>query len=204
MLSNNNDSVGFSSFSEMPFLSYKIIEVLLESNTEQAESLWKLLKYPTVDCLEKENLTFEEKRKMIWFGDPEEQNYNVFVKPLLGSSMFTAEAQTQLRIFRNNTQPIDNYNSIVHFETDFITNEKSSLVRKDRMICERTDLMESYYLDIMNGRDITIGSGYLTFNKEYSRSCNSQLNISNSKSFYGRTLMMALNYSNVEYGGVCY
>ena len=71
------------------------------------------------------------------------------------------------------------------------------------MLCERTDLMESLFLNIMNGRDIEIGSGVITFNREFSRSCSSQLNIGNSKTFYGRSLIMALNFTGSEVGGGC-
>ena len=59
------------------------------------------------------------------------------------------------------------------------------------------------FLDIMNGRDIDIGSGMITFDRELSRSCNSQLNIGNSKSFYGRSLVMALQFISGESGGLC-
>ena len=81
--------------------------------------------------------------------------------------------------------------------------EKTSLVYQNGLLCERTDLMESMFLDIMNGRDIDIGSGMVTFDRELSRSCNSQLNIGNSKSFYGRSLVMALQFISGESGGLC-
>ena len=55
----------------------------------------------------------------------------------------------------------------------------------------------------MNGRDIEIGSVVVMFDRELSRSCNSQLNIGNSKSFYGRSLVMALEFISGESGGLC-
>ena len=83
------------------------------------------------------------------------------------------------------------------------TNEKTCLVYQDGILCERTDVMESLFLDVMNGRDIEIGSGVVMFDRELSRSCNSQLNIGNSKSFYGRSLVMALQFISGESGGLC-
>ena len=59
------------------------------------------------------------------------------------------------------------------------------------------------FLNIFNGRDIGVGSGFVTFNREFSRSCNSQLNIGNSKSFYGRSLVLAINFASGESGGLC-
>jgi hypothetical protein len=203
MLANGNNYMAFNDFAEMPQIPYKIVTTLLTETSKEAENFWKLLKYTEQDALEKDNLTYEEKFALIWRGDSIEQNYNVFLKPLVGSSLDTAEAQTQLRVFRYTTMPTNQYEAIICFEVNFITHEKTALVYQDGLLCERTDLMESLFLNIMNGRDIEIGSGIITFNREFSRSCNSQLNIGNSKSFYGRSLVMALNFANGESGGQC-
>ena len=203
MLANGNSSMAFNNYKEMPQLPYKVIATLLTEESKSAEDFWKLLKYADVEALLKPNLTYDEKVALIWRGDSIEQNYNVFLKPLVGSSMDDAEAQTQLRIFRYTTQPITRFEAVMTIEADFITNEKTCLVYQDGLLCERTDLMESLFLDIMNGRDIEIGSGVVMFDRELSRSCNSQLNIGNSKSFYGRSLVMALEFISGESGGLC-
>ena len=203
MLSNGNNSMAFNDFSEMPYIPYKIITALLNEESQIAENFWKLLKYADVDALDKDNLTYDEKVALIWRGDSIEQNFNVFLKPLIGSSLDTAEAQTQLRVFRFTSMPTNQFEAIITIEADFITNEKTSLVYQNGMLCERTDLMESMFLNIFNGRDIGLGSGFVTFNREFSRSCNSQLNIGNSKSFYGRSLVMALEFISGESGGLC-
>lgn len=203
MLSNGNNSMAFNDFSEMPYIPYKIITALLNEESQIAEDFWKLLKYADVDALDKDNLTYDEKVALIWRGDSIEQNFNVFLKPLIGSSLDTAEAQTQLRVFRFTSMPTNQFEAIITIEADFITNEKTSLVYQNGMLCERTDLMESMFLNIFNGRDIGLGSGFVTFNREFSRSCNSQLNIGNSKSFYGRSLIMALEFISGESGGLC-
>lgn len=203
MLSNGNSSMAYNSYKEMPQLPYKVIAALLTEESQTAEDFWKLLKYTDVDALDKDNLTYDEKIALIWTGDSIEQKYNVFLKPLIGSSMDDAEAQTQLRVFRFTTVPTNRFEAIITIEADFITNEKTALVYQNGLLCERTDLMESMFLDIMNGRDIEIGSGMVVFDRELSRSCNSQLNIGNSKSFYGRSLVMALQFISGESGGLC-
>ena len=203
MLANGNNTMAFNNFYEMPDFPYRIIEVLLKDNSQETEDFWKLLKYADQDALSKPNLTLKERKALVWTGDSIEQKYNVFLKPLIGSSLDTAEAQTQLRLYRYNTMPTNQYEAIICFEADFITNEKTSLVRRNKILCERTDLMESLFLSIMNGRDIEIGSGVFQFNRELSRSCNSQLNIGNSKSFYGRSLILALQFVGADSGGGC-
>lgn len=203
MLSNGNSSMAFNDFSEMPYIPYKMLEALLTEESQVAQDFWKLLKYADVDALDKDNLTYDEKVELIWRGESLEQNFNVFLKPLIGSSLDTAEAQTQLRIFRFTSMPTNQFEAILTIEADFITNEKTALVYQNGMLCERTDLMESMFLNIFNGRDIGVGSGFVTFNREFSRSCNSQLNIGNSKSFYGRSLVLAINFVSGESGGLC-
>lgn len=203
MLANGNNTMAFNNFYEMPDFPYRIIEVLLKDNSQETEDFWKLLKYADQDALSKPNLTLKERKSLVWTGDSIEQKYNVFLKPLIGSSLDTAEAQTQLRLYRYNTMPTNQYEAIICFEADFITNEKTSLVRRNKILCERTDLMESLFLSIMNGRDIKIGSGVFQFNRELSRSCNSQLNIGNSKTFYGRSLILGLLFVNGSTGDGC-
>lgn len=203
MLSNGNSSMAFNDFSEMPYIPYKMLEALLTEESQVAQDFWKLLKYADVDALDKDNLTYDKKLELIWRGESLEQNFNVFLKPLIGSSLDTAEAQTQLRIFRFTSMPTNQFEAILTIEADFITNEKTALVYQNGMLCERTDLMESMFLNIFNGRDIGVGSGFVTFNREFSRSCNSQLNIGNSKSFYGRSLVLAINFASGESGGLC-
>lgn len=203
MLANENNYMDFNNFSEMPDFPYKIIEVLLTDTSQDAEDFWKLLKYTEVNALKQKNLTLKEKKALIWQGESIEQNFNVFLKPLIGSAMDSAEAQTQLRLYRYNTIPTTQFEAIVCFEADFVTNEKTSLVRRNKILCERTDVMEALFLSVMNGRDIEIGSGVFQFNRELSRSCNSQLNIGNSKSFYGRSLILALQFVGADSGGGC-
>lgn len=203
MLANGNNTMAFNNFYEMPDFPYRIIEVLLKDNSQETEDFWKLLKYADQDALSKPNLTLKERKALVWTGDSIEQRYNVFLKPLIGSSLDTAEAQTQLRLYRYNTMPTNQYEAIICFEADFITNEKTCLVYQDGILCERTDLMETMFLDIINGRDIGIGSGVLTFNREMSRSCSSQLSIGNSKTFFGRSLVFALDFVDGQTGGLC-
>lgn len=203
MLANNNNYMAFNNFIEMPEFPYKIIKVLLTDTSKESEDFWKLLKYTDIDALKKDNLTLKEKQALVWQGESVEQNFNVFLKPMIGSAMDTADAQTQLRLYRYNTIPTNQYEATICFEADFITNEKTSLVRRDKILCERTDVMESLFLSVMNGRDIEIGSGVFQFNRELSRSCNSQLNIGNSKSFYGRSLILALTFISAESGDGC-
>lgn len=197
-MENLNNDLNYNNFSNQPLIPYKIIERLVKNNSQSANDLFKLLKYSDIDALDKPNLTTKEKKALIWKGQDLEQNFNIFMKPLIGSSLDDAEAQTQMRIYRYSTYPESKISSVISIQLIFITNEKASLVEKNGVLCERTDLMESEFLDVINGMDIGIGSGFVSFDREISRSSNSQLTVSNSRSLYGRIINLSLNYSNIN------
>lgn len=207
MIANNNSEYAFNDFLEVPNIPYKIVEALITSTSIDAENFFKCLKYSESDCLDKPELTLNEKRKMIWSPDQngwtQEQDFNIFLKPLVGNSLDTAEQQTQIRIYEYNILPTTKFQSVLSYAFDFITEEKTSLIYSNDILVERTSFMQSCILSIMNGRDIAIGQNYFQFSRDFNRYAGSVLNISNSKSFYGRTLIMGLLYSNLQKGGEC-
>ena len=101
-----------SSFKLMPTIPYNIILKLATDESIYANSLWKLLKYPEWSALSKPNLTLEEKMALVW--TPEkmtstvtQDDFNVFLKPLVADSLNTDKSQTQLKIYRYDTIAID-------------------------------------------------------------------------------------------------
>lgn len=198
-MNNNNKDIKYNDFSSQPLIPYKILEALLKNNSEHANNLFKLLKYNDIDCLSRQNLTLKEKTSLIWRGQDVEQNYNIFVKPLIGSSLVDSESQSQMRIYRYSTYPDNKIEATISIQLIFLTNEKSSLVDVDGILCERTDVMESEFLNVINGRDIDIGTGYITFDRQVIRSSTSQINVSNSRSVYGRSMLMSLKYTNLSH-----
>lgn len=67
---------------------------------------------------------------------------------------------------------------------------------------ERTDLMEAYILDVLNGADIEVGSSFFSFyNQELNSIAKSVLSINNSKSLYGRSMVLSLLYVDAKTGG---
>lgn len=207
MIANNNSEYAFNDFTEVPKIPYKIVESLMTSTSTEAKNLFKCLKYSDSDCLSKPDLTLNEKRKMIWSPDQnnwtQEQNFNIFLKPLVGNSLDTSEQQTQIRIYEYHILPTDKYQSVLSYAFDFITEEKTSLIYFDDILVERTSFMQSCVLSVMNGRDIAVGQNYFQFSRDFDRYAGSALNISNSKSFYGRTLVMGLLYSDLQKGDGC-
>lgn len=202
------ENPSIASFKSMPLIPYVIIEKLAEDESVDANNIWKLLKYTTTDALKKDDLTYEEKMNMVWTPDKEnstQQNlFNIFLKPLVSSSLNTDESQSQLKIFRYKTTALDQMTSILLYEFDLLVNEVSCMVFDlEGRLLERTDVLESLLLEVLNGLDLGVGSSFLTFTRMQGGQCESLLNISNSKSLYGRSFLLALRYHDSSKGGAC-
>lgn len=205
MLQNLNNSNSYNNFEYLEEVPYKIFEYLLTNTSKNAENLWKCLKYNDAHCLDKPNLTIQEKKDLIWTGQQSQDDYSLFNKPLVGDSMSTASEMTQIRLFEYQTMPIDRLNAIVLYEIDIYTNERSNGLYNDRGIwVERSSFIKnSCILPLLNGVDLGFGYDFLAFDREKSRGSQSIMNIGNSKSFYGITMFLALQYSNADIGGQC-
>lgn len=204
---NGNNDIAYNNFLHMPQVPYKIIERLATNNSSSAENLWKLLKYATVDALAEDNLTFQEKMDMLWTPDKtnaSQQNlFSVFLKPLVSSALDDAVQQIQLRIYRYVGKPMNNVQANLGYNIDMYTSEMCSMVYdEDGYMVERTDLMEAYILDVLNGADIEVGSSFFSFyNQELNSIAKSVLSINNSKSLYGRSMVLSLLYVDAKTGG---
>ena len=199
----------YASFMDMTRIPYLIIYKLAMSTDDKVEMLWKLLKYTDVWALTKANLTFEEKMDLVW--TPEkvtstrtQDTFNVFLKPLVPASLNEATSQTQLRIYRYKTSAINQTSSTLLYEFDVMVNESSAMVYNTSYeMIEKTDLMEALLIDIMNMTDLGVGVNFLRFTRMQGGTCESVLNINNSKSTYGRSFLLALSYIDTSMGGDC-
>lgn len=206
---NGNKKTAYNNFIHMPQVPYKVIERLVMSTSRSAENLWKILKYPTTDALSNPNLTQSEKMDMVWNPDKvnaSQQNlFSVFMKPLVSSALDSAEEQIQLRIWRYVGKPSSNVEATLGYQFDMYTPERCCMVNDDEdVLCERTDLMEAYLLDVLNGADIEIGSSFFQFyNRELNSVAKSVMSINNGKSLYGRSIVMSLLYIDAKTGGGC-
>lgn len=202
LINNGNNYTSVNDYSDIPFIPYKIIQYLLSNTSESAEMFWKLLKYQTIDALDEDNLTITEKKNLIWTGQTDQQNYVVFLKPLIGNSLDTSEEQMKIHLYRVELSGEDLITGIANYEIDTIVQEKCANVKYKGMLVERTDLIESCLLSLLSGIDIGIGI-MLQFNRQLSRACKSMMNISNSKSFYGRSVIFSTKIISPSNAGGC-
>jgi hypothetical protein len=85
----------YAKYSEFPKLTYRIIEVLMKS--EEAEDLWKLLKYDEPDAWDKPNLTMAEKAALIYPGGEHQEDYHIFMDFTMDDAVY--KESTYLRIY---------------------------------------------------------------------------------------------------------
>jgi hypothetical protein len=195
----NNTNKAVNTFAGVEEIPARVFSYLLTNNSEECENFWKVLYYPTADALQKDKLTLKQKRDLIWRGQPNESDYKLFNKPVISDSMVTGDNMIQMRMFRYGDNPTQLIKANLLFEFELYTNDKlSNIVNENDMFVERTDYLENRLKDILNGTDIGLGYGYLAYNRELSTYSKSTMSINNSKSYYGRTFMMVLEYMNVS------
>lgn len=182
----------YNKLTDLPKIPYKIIEYIAKSNNED---LWKVLYYPDYDCLSKPNLTFKQKMDLIWKNESDEFRYRIFLKPLVSSEL--TDAMTQLRLNQINIKPTDQYSSIILYEFLIITGEKIALMDFDGVPVPRIDFIEKTLLDLLNGKDIGVGTSYFQFNQELSRESQARLSVNNGKTAFGSSLIMGIMVSNL-------
>jgi hypothetical protein len=189
-----------NTLSNMPYIPYNIITELALTETESANNIFKILKYNTTDCLNKDNLLFEEKKSMIWTSEPEQQDFNIFLTKKTEDLL--TESKTYLKVYQDLIKPINLYKSVVLYNFDMIIKGKIDMIYFNGILCNRLDVLQQLLLENLNGSDIG-GQGALIFDTTLSRMCESTLSIGDNQSIIGRSLSMAVPIETIRDGVIC-
>lgn len=180
----------YNQFDSLPSIAYNIMLYLLDK-----EDIWKIMKYDDYDCLEKPNLTEDEKLSMIWRGEENQADFNVFLSSLELDSV--KDSRTILKVYDYMISPENHLTSIVCMKFDMICLGKSSVINYKGMTCNRTTVLKTLLLQALNGVDVG-GVGMLLFDNRLSRWCGSTLNLGNNKNAQGDGLVMAVRISSLK------
>jgi len=184
-----------NTFNSMPQIPYQILTYLIDNN----ENLFKLLKYNSTDALQKDDLTKKEKIALLYTEVGKEDNYHIFLKPLIGEEM--TDSVTQLRLYKARITPTTNLKAVLNYEFDIVVGTKTNLVYDDNGIpCSRLDMIESEIINSLCGTSM-FGVGGFQFNRELSNLCVQNAGLSNSKSFFGSSFVLACNWVEVDENG---
>ena len=184
----------YNTLSSVPFIPFQIVKTLALSGNE---NIWKVLYYDDYDCLSKPNLTFKQKMNLIWKNEADEEAYKIFLKPLIASE--ETKAITQLRINKINMKPTDQYNAMLLYEFAIITGYKIAMIEVDGIPVSRIDYLEQQIIKELNGTQLDLrGLGVLKYDRNMDRFSQTNLSISNSKSFFGSTTVLCVMVANLE------
>ena len=184
-----------NTFNSMPQIPYQILTYLIDNN----ENLFKLLKYNSTDALQKDDLTKKEKIALLYTEVGQEDDYHIFLKPLIGEEM--TDSVTQLRLYKARITPTTNLKAVLNYEFDIVVGTKTNLVYdNDGIPCSRLDMIESEIINSLCGTSM-FGVGGFQFNRELSNLCVQNTGLSNSKSFFGSSFVLACNWVEVDENG---
>ena len=179
-IKNPDDNYAYSQISGFENYSYNIIAKMMENN----ETIWKILKYDEPDAWQKADLSKDEKREMIYAGQPDETLYNVFtgdgqisawVKETTIMRVFPLALFPQSRTITTTTIAIDIY---THYRISTLSNYTN-----------RVDVLVKEVIQTLNGRDIGVGLGKIFFNAMAAK--DSRIYESGQIPFKGKRIVMS-------------
>lgn len=176
----------YNSLTMLPKIPYNILTHLAVS--EDAENLWKLIKYNTYDALSKPNLTLQEKLKMLWKTGKQDE-YSVFFTNLVEDAI--PGSKCILKIYNYYDAPSEMYRATATYAFDFLYGGKISLVDYNGIPVSRGDLFINIMLSVLNGAEVG-GVGRMAWLDDMSRYCAAKSVVGNEKTFTGVQLFMGV------------
>jgi len=173
----------YNKFKSLPFIPYRIIQALTEN-----EDFFKLLKSGAYDCLNIGDLTIEEKENMIWAGQEDMGNHNIFLTSTVTDEM--TEEKMILKVYRVHDSPNSYVLSTVSYRFDFMYGVRTSMVKYNEVPCSRGDVFQEELMKTLNGRDVG-GIGRLVYDKNMSNLCSANIGIGEDDKFTGVSVVMA-------------
>lgn len=210
MIDYNN--VMFNRFVNLDSIEERIINYLMNSKDVDAERLWKLLRYNDINALNYDNLTREEKSKLIYRGEESQSDdKRVFMQSYL-EDKFVVQCSL-MKIYVDSVVPTNHLLSIVNVGIDLMSHNKTQIVISDsfdelenpdtyRPIEEnviyknRNTLMLKCLLSVLNGATVE-GVGQLQFNQQLSVFSQSRSGIFDNRQYNGSKNIISVNMSGV-------
>ena len=177
------DKYAYATYGLLPDISYNIISYLMKADS--AEIIWKLLKDKSNNAWSIENISQEEKRKMIYDGSPIASGYNVFIDSGMDDAI--TEETTYLRIYPYYGTPTNRTNGVIDIAFEIMSHYKINTLSNYRT---RTDTILQSLLETLNGADIG-GIGVMFFDTNGSRS--DKFQSIGIPPYKGKILIMSVN-----------
>ena len=207
-----DSNVQFNRFYNLDSIEERLINFLIKSDSDDANRIWKLLKYNSMDALLKENLTRKELSKLIDEGNGDQSTYRVFKQSFIEDA-FVEEASL-LKFYIDSTIPVNHLVSTVNIGIDIMTHNKMQLVYNDStdeleneplyreiekniITKNRNSVLLKCLLSEFNGKYVE-GVGQLQFNQQLCYYSQARNGIFNNKNYNGFKLLIACQMSGVN------
>lgn len=202
------DETSFNQFSNLDSIDMRIINYLRDTECEEVERIWKLLRYSTIRALFEKPLTKEEKNSLI-YRDEDQMTKRVFNFPLVEDTI--TDTCSILKVYIHSIEPTTHLTAKVNIEIDILShnnltnvyNDESDLLDGGREIEEkiitknRNNILLKSILKVLNGANIE-GVGMLQFNMELTKESKVQNRLNNQDNFYGYSLVMSCIMSDLN------
>lgn len=209
----------FNRFVNLDNSVWCIIDFLLKSESKYADYLWKILKYDTMDCLSQPSLTLEERKNLVYVGNGDAEDFNVFISPFIDDAQ--VKQCSHLHIYLDSVMPKNHILSVVSYRIECIAHNKIINILGDASrynpltnpveiedgvvktpYKNRVDVMLKSVLADLNGSFIR-GVGTLQFNSTITPQDNAKLSLFNGRSFLGFSATISTLLSGVSSNSEC-
>lgn len=201
MIGFMTDETQFNKFINIDSIDTRIVNYLRDSESKEAERIWKLLKYSDMRALFQEPLTKKEKNELI-YRDKDQNSKRIFTMPLVEDSM--TETCSLLKIYISSIEPTDHLRAIVNIAIDILSHnklnnvyndsndilEEGREVEEDIIVKNRNNILLKSILGILNGANVE-GVGMLQFNQSLTKESQMKNYSNNKTNFYGYSLVMS-------------
>lgn len=199
-INNGDNQLAYNNGNDIPYVASKIFDFLISDNLEVTNKFWKILKYADYDCLEKDNLTKSERRKIIYTHGGIMNDYNVFLNaPLVNVEQI--ENKSMIKVYKVRTKPNTRMEFILSYAFEIIVGSNIINMSDGDDMVSRVDMLESCLISSLHGRDF--GFGKILFDIGLSRDCQAYTDINNGKGYNGETLVFAIRNVRTDVGGTC-
>lgn len=215
MFDGYDTHIEFNRFVNLDSIEWRIIDSLLNSTSVHAEDLWKMLKYPSEDCLFQEPLTRAEKIKMIYRDNGESSDKRVFMAPYTDDAW--QEQASRLDVFVSRAIPRSHVLSAVNVTVEIIVHNKINNIYNNAEVDNpnsnpsefdeeggllipsksRATAMLRDVLAELNGKMVA-GVGQLQFNTQLSPYSTAQQYVWNNRAYIGYSAIFSTLMSGVS------
>lgn len=176
----------YNTYDKSSLIPYRIVEALFEN-----EDIWKLIYYGSADALSQANLTRQQKANLIWNGQDNQEDYNIFLIQLQENIEY--KKAVIMKIYKITTTPKTQYRGTLTYAVEILCNSKMGMLNDYRA---RLDVLWEEIMRTLSSIEIG-GIGTLFFDRMGATECRSQYVVEN-KTYYGYLTIFGIHYGTLE------